>query len=44
MHEGGDAWITHRTCNNISCMHIMEMQVDISTTQHDMHMMQTYDG
>ena len=32
--RGGDAWITHRTCNNISCMHIMEMQVDISTTQH----------
>ena len=34
MHAGGDAWNTHRTCNNISCMNIMEKQVDISTTQH----------
>ena len=44
MHGGGHVWITHGTCNNISCMHIMEMQVDLSTTQLDMHMMQTYDG
>ena len=33
MHAGGDAWNTHRTCNNISCMNVMEKQVGISPTQ-----------